>query len=57
MRHGEAPGDSGIALGKGPPSSKKKKKGAAKSASDSDDLSGTVPLMDIPLARTRLVVR
>jgi hypothetical protein len=39
---------SGISLG-GPKSDKKKKKEAARAA-DSDDLSGTVPLMDSPLA-------
>ena len=39
---------SGISLGKQPPSDKKKKKEAAKAA-DSDDLTGTVPLMDSPL--------
>jgi hypothetical protein len=43
-------GDSGISLGKQPPSDKKKKKDVAKAAADSDDLSGTVPLMDVPAA-------
>ncbi|MGE5195048.1 MAG: helix-turn-helix domain-containing protein [Deltaproteobacteria bacterium] len=41
---------SGISLGQQPPSDKKKKKDLAKAAADSDDLSGTVPLMDSPLA-------
>lgn len=46
-----AGGDSGISLDKKEsPSDKKKKKDAAKAA-DSDDLTGTVPLMDIPLAQ------
>ena len=45
-----AAGDSGISLGKQPPSDKKKKK-EAKAAADSDDLTGTVPLMEIPLAQ------
>jgi excisionase family DNA binding protein len=39
--------DSGISLSKQPP----KKKGAPPSPSDSDDLTGTVPLMDVPLAQ------
>jgi len=43
--------DSGISLASQPPSDKKKKKkDVAKAASDSDDLSGTVPLMDMPAA-------
>jgi excisionase family DNA binding protein len=43
--------DSGISLSSQPPSDKKKKKkDVAKAASDSDDLSGTVPLMDMPAA-------
>ena len=53
---GKAPG-SGIALSKQPSSGKRKAPGSDKkkksqevtSASDSDDLSGTVPLMDVPL--------
>src|SRR5262249_13236564 len=45
---------SGISLGKQPPSDKKKKKDAAKAA-DSDDLTGTVPLMDSPLAEYDLL--
>jgi len=45
-------GDSGISLGKQPPSDKKKRKEAeAKAAADSDELTGTVPLMDVPLAQ------
>src|SRR5262249_34828220 len=40
---------SGISLG-GPGSDKKKKKKEAAKAADSDDLTGTVPLMDSPLA-------
>ncbi len=43
-------GDSGISLAGPSASDKKKKKNAPSSPSDSDDLSGTVPLMDIPLA-------
>ena len=49
---GEGPSSgkgSGISLGKQPPSDKKKKKDVAKAAADSDDLTGTVPLMDSPL--------
>src|SRR5262249_9981424 len=45
---------SGISLGKQPPSDKKKKKEAAKAA-DSDDLTGTVPLMDSPLGEDDLL--
>jgi excisionase family DNA binding protein len=41
-----ASGDSGISLDKDSPSDKKKRKDV-----DSDDLTGTVPLMDIPLAQ------
>jgi excisionase family DNA binding protein len=55
---GEAPSSkkgSGISLGKQPPSDKKKKKDVAKAAADSDDLSGTVPLMDSPLAEDDLL--
>jgi excisionase family DNA binding protein len=44
-----AKGDSGISVSKQPPG--KKKKGAPPSPSDSDDLTGTVPLMDVPLAQ------
>jgi excisionase family DNA binding protein len=40
--------DSGISLSKQPPG---RKKGAPTSPSDSDDLTGTVPLMDAPLAQ------
>jgi excisionase family DNA binding protein len=40
--------DSGISLSKQPAG---KKKGATPSPSDSDDLTGTVPLMDVPLAQ------
>jgi excisionase family DNA binding protein len=52
---GEKTSDSGIALSKEPSSVKRKgpgsdKKKKAPSPSDSDDLSGTVPLMDVPLA-------
>ncbi len=46
---------SGISLGKQPPSDKKKKKDVARAAADSDDLSGTVPLMDSPLGEDDLL--
>ncbi len=49
---GEAPSSgkgSGISLGKQPPSDKKKKKDVARAAAESDDLTGTVPLMESPL--------
>ncbi len=45
---------SGISLGK-PGPEKKKKKEVAQAAGDSDDLSGTVPLMDVPLASDDLL--
>lgn len=42
--------ESGISLAKQPASDKSKKKKPSKTQGDVDDLSGTVPLMDVPLA-------